>query len=276
MKTPYSFSVLRYVHDVATGEFVNVGVVLYAPGARFLSAKFTSRYSHITKVFSNVDGHHLKRVVQSLEANLIRAGESVHTRSMFDKQESVENVAAGILPPDDSSLQFSPQGYGITENPQEALKQLFDRFVQKYYAKAEKCGRTDEEVWQTFRKPLKEKHIIQSLMPKQITGKNYEHNFKHCWKNEKWHIYEPISFDLVSKNEIVEKANVWLGRVTSLADGGGPFKLNILLGAPQSGTLKQEFIKAQNIMYKIPNKPSFIQENEAESLAEHLKKEMGN
>jgi hypothetical protein len=29
MKTPYSFSVLRYIHDVVTGEFINVGVALF-------------------------------------------------------------------------------------------------------------------------------------------------------------------------------------------------------------------------------------------------------
>jgi hypothetical protein len=30
MKTPFSTVTFRYVHDVVTGEFVNVGVVLYA------------------------------------------------------------------------------------------------------------------------------------------------------------------------------------------------------------------------------------------------------
>jgi hypothetical protein len=33
MKTTYSFTILRYVHDIATGEFVNMGVALYAPEA---------------------------------------------------------------------------------------------------------------------------------------------------------------------------------------------------------------------------------------------------
>ena len=27
----YTYAVLRYVHDVTSGEFVNVGVALYAP-----------------------------------------------------------------------------------------------------------------------------------------------------------------------------------------------------------------------------------------------------
>ena len=30
MKTAYTFSVLRYVHDPVTAEFVNIGVALYA------------------------------------------------------------------------------------------------------------------------------------------------------------------------------------------------------------------------------------------------------
>lgn len=31
MKTTYSTITLRYVHDVVTGEFANIGVVLYPP-----------------------------------------------------------------------------------------------------------------------------------------------------------------------------------------------------------------------------------------------------
>ena len=31
MKTNYSTIILRYIHDVVTGEFANIGVVLYAP-----------------------------------------------------------------------------------------------------------------------------------------------------------------------------------------------------------------------------------------------------
>jgi hypothetical protein len=38
MKTAYTYTILRYVHDTATGEFVNVSVALYAPDANFVSA----------------------------------------------------------------------------------------------------------------------------------------------------------------------------------------------------------------------------------------------
>ena len=34
-KHPYTYTVLRYVHDTGTGEFANVGVVLTSPAAGY-------------------------------------------------------------------------------------------------------------------------------------------------------------------------------------------------------------------------------------------------
>jgi len=41
MKPQYSFTIVRYVHDVVGGEFVNVGVVLYAPDQDYVDAMCT-------------------------------------------------------------------------------------------------------------------------------------------------------------------------------------------------------------------------------------------
>ncbi|MGO9273834.1 MAG: DUF3037 domain-containing protein [Terriglobia bacterium] len=60
MKIPYTFSVLRYVHDPVTTEFVNVGVALYAPDAKYLSAICTPHYARLSdrlsEMFGRVDG----------------------------------------------------------------------------------------------------------------------------------------------------------------------------------------------------------------------------
>lgn len=108
----------------------------------------------------------------------------------------------------------------------------------------------------------------------QIVGENYDYEFKYCWKNEMWHAHEPVSFDLIEANSITSKANEWLGRISSLLDGGEPFKLNILLGSPQDERLKSAFIKAQNIMNKMSCKHEFIKEDDAEDFAGNLKKEI--
>jgi hypothetical protein len=33
---PYTYTILRYVHDIRTGEFLNVGVVLHVPATHNL------------------------------------------------------------------------------------------------------------------------------------------------------------------------------------------------------------------------------------------------
>ena len=55
-KTPYTYTVLRYVHDIATGEFLNVGVALYAPEPRFINVLCRTTYKRLRDVFPSLDG----------------------------------------------------------------------------------------------------------------------------------------------------------------------------------------------------------------------------
>ncbi len=275
MKTPYNFSVLRYIHDVVTGEFVNVGVVLYAPNTKFLSAICTSRYGRLSRMFTNVNGEHFKSVVRYIQAQLEEEGERLTNELPLNEiPKSVLEFTTKVLPRDDSSLQFSPEGFGITENPQVTLEHLYTRYVEQYFEKAERPVRTNEDVWRVFKKPMEEKRILANLVPHQISGKNYEYEFKYAWKNGLWNMQEPVSFDLQEAGSITDKANAWLGRITSLVDGGEEFKLNLLLGAPHDDQLKSAFIKAQNILHKLPCPHDFIREDEAELFAQELKHEI--
>ncbi len=64
MKTAYTYTVLRYVHDTATGEFVNTGVALYAPEARFAGALCRTTYGRLRKVFPGMDGESFKSLMR--------------------------------------------------------------------------------------------------------------------------------------------------------------------------------------------------------------------
>jgi hypothetical protein len=273
MKIPYTFSVLRYVHDILTGEFVNIGVILYAPKAKYLNAICTPRYTRLRKMFLDIDGDHFRKSVRYIQAKIEEEGERLLNELPFrDPPVSAKDFASKILPIDDSSLQFSPEGYGLTDNPEKTLEQIYNRYVEKYYEKSARPSRTDEDVWRVYKKPLEEKRILGHLKPHQIVGANYDHEFKYCWKNEKWHVNEPISFDLIDANEILDKAHKWKGRIESLMEGGEPFKFNVLLGSPRDEKVKSSFIKAQNILNTIPCEHDFIKEDEAEAFAEALKK----
>ncbi|RJQ46750.1 MAG: DUF3037 domain-containing protein [Nitrospiraceae bacterium] len=275
MKIPYTFSILRYMHDVLSGEFVNVGVVLFAPKAKYLNALCTSRYSRISKLFSDFDGEHFRKSVRYIQARLEEEGERLSNELPFNEAPTgAQNFAAKILPIDDSSLQFSSDGYGLTDDPEKTIEQLYNRYVEKYYVKAERPSRTDEEVWRVYKKPLEERRILGYLKAHKITGNNYDYEFPYSWKNETWHMNEPISFDLIDTDELLDKAHKWLGRMESLYDGGEKFKLNVLLGSPRDTRLKSSYLKAQNILNKMPCDHDFIKEEEADTFAEDLKKDI--
>jgi len=271
----YSFSILRYYHDILTGEFANVGVVLFIPDSYYLEAKFLNRYGRLSKMFLNVDGEHFKKVVQSIEYKLFEFSINLKRPNFFeDDVKILKTITSRALPIDDSSLQFSDDGFGITDNPSKTLEYLFERYVNANVDKENRQSRSDIEVWKFFRKPLEEKKVIQYLRPHKIISKNYEHKFEYAWKNDIWHLHEAVSFDLVESHSILEKANTWLGRGTTLNDSNEGFKLILLLGEPNDSNNKMAFTKALNIMNKMPCKKEFVQEREAKEFAEELENEL--
>jgi hypothetical protein len=73
---------------------------------------------------------------------------------------------------------------------------------------------------------------------------------------------------------IVDKANTWVGRITSLAEAEEKFKPYFLLGEPRESRLRTVFVKAQNILHKMPCDHDFVRETEADAFARNLKDEV--
>lgn len=274
MRTPYSFSVLRYVHDPVSQEFINIGVALYSQEAGFLRSVCTAHYARITRMFARIDGNRFQQLTRYIQEQVNIIGANLPLELPFEPARALEDLLARVLPPDDSSVQFSTAGVGVTRDPEKTLKELFDRYVDRYSMSAESVRRDDEDVWKTFREPLERRHITVYLTPKRIVSPNYEYEFQRARKNHVWHLYEPVSFDLMDGGSIVEKANRWLGRAISLNESTESFTIHMLLGGPQDSRLQTNFVKAQNILNKMPGMKEFIRESEADAFADELEKEV--
>ena len=51
----YSYTFLKYVHDVMTGEFINVGVVIHIPSKNIVRFKLRHTISRIKNAFPDFD-----------------------------------------------------------------------------------------------------------------------------------------------------------------------------------------------------------------------------
>ena len=274
MRKPYSFSVLRYVHDPVTQEFINIGVAVYSREAGFMRAVCTTHYARITRMFTKIDGNRFRQLTRYIQEQVSAIGEGLPSELPFETGGSIDQLLARVLPPDDSSVQFSRPGVGLSHDLEKATAELFERYVERYSLTNESSRRDDEDIWRTFRGPLEQRHITAHLVPKRIVAPNYDYEFQRAWKNGIWHVYEPVSFDMVDGGAIVDKANRWVGRATSLNDSSEQFELHLLLGEPQDSRLEGQFLKAQNILRKMPGKCELIRESEADAFAAEFEREI--
>jgi len=275
---PYSFSILRYFHDGVTSEFVNVGVAVYAGDIPYLKAKCTIQYGRITRMFDRIDGDRFKQMVRYIEEAVTNLGFRLRQRTLpfAEVATSLEALLQSVLPADDSAIQFSGPSYGVSADLDRTLAELYERYVERYGGEQEVPSRSDDEVWRVFRAPLERHHLLAHLTPKRISTPDYGYQFRAAWKNEIWHVYEPVSFDLVGPASLLEKANRWVGRSATLAESEEPFKMHLLIGEPQDESLRDVFNRASNILRRKMTGPTeLIMESEADAFANDLERELG-
>jgi hypothetical protein len=275
MKTPYTYSVLRYVHDITTGEFVNVGVVLHSREGRYASALCRSTFGRLSKTFPGMDGDAFKSLMRFVQSRIEEIGDGLARELPLNGlPASVMDIAHAVLPPDDSSLQWSPPGGGLADDLPVTLESLYDRLVTRYDERPQQERRSDEEVWRKFRRGLENRQVLKHLTPKKITVQDDEVEFQHAWKNGLWHCLEPVSFDLSSADSIREKAHKWLGQLLSVKDAKEPFKVYLLLGEPQQPALRPAFDQAVSILRRLPVNNEVVREERAGEFSEQFAREI--
>lgn len=270
-KQPYTFTVLRYVHDTGTGEFANVGVVLTSPEASYADAILRPTYGRLSKMFPGFDGDHFRRVIRHLQSRFDELSSQIREEmNLGERPANALDLAHRVIAPDDSSFQWSAMGSGLADDLPATLETIYHRMIELYDEKAKPDSRNDEAVWRVFKKGFEEKRILSRLHPKVIAVKDDEITFDHAWKNNLWHCMESVSFDLMQPQSIKDKAHNWLGRMTSIQETKEDFRVYFLIGEPQLDGSRRAFDQALNVLHKTPVPHEIIRENEAEHFAKEM------
>ena len=272
---PYTYTVLRYVHDTSTGEFANVGVVISAPSAKFADAILRPTYGRLSKMFPGMDGEHFRQVIRHLQSRFEEIASQVREEmDLGQKPTNAQELAFSVIAPDDSSFQWSAMGSGLAADLPVTLESIYQKMVERYDDRQKTESRSDELVWKSFKKRLEERKVLSRLHPKTISVQDDEVTFSHAWKNHQWHCMETLSFDLMQPQSIREKAHSWLGKMTSIKDAMEKFRVCYLVGEPQLEGSRRAFEQALNVLHKTPVEHEIIREHEAESFAAEVAKEI--
>ena len=274
-KQPYSYTILRYVHDVMTGEFVNVGVIMHVPSQRRVITKIRNTIGRVTSVFPDLDRDEFTSEMNAVQREFANvAKERVRDNFIFADMDATAYARLAI-PPDDSSLQWSSLGSGLTNNIDQTFERLYERFVSRYDTNARHC-RSDDDVWSPVLQMLEERKIASHLQEKTISGPVDNVQFKHAWKNRSWHVYVPISFDLSDADDIKTKAREWLGHLTAVVAGdhAETFKPHFIVGAPRDPMLRNAYESAVAILRRAPNEPEIFDETQIDELIARIEDEV--
>ena len=272
-KMSYTYTVLRYVHDTSTAEFVNVGIVLHCASHRYLGAKFRHTYRRLSALFPDLDASAFRSSMTTIERALKSAGDVYKKIDLFRPDADAVQLARSVLPADDSSLQWSPVGSGLTADPTAELDRLYARLVGSYDERPER-RRSDADVWRPVRERLDQARLTSKLKVKVIRGADDALEFQHAWKNGVWHCYEALSFDLADADGIKRKAREWMGHLTAVRDAPERFKPYFIVGAPTNTKLMPAYRDAMAILKKSPVETEVVPEAEADKLVAMIEAEL--
>src|SRR5262245_54583030 len=125
-KVPYTYTVLRYVHDVMTAEFINVGVVMHVPSEQRVLAKTRTMIGRIRAVFPDLDRKAFSSSMRSVQRAFSKVEKENANAGLLVSDSDASAFARRAVPADDSSLQWSPVGSGLTNS----VEQTFDRLYE--------------------------------------------------------------------------------------------------------------------------------------------------
>jgi hypothetical protein len=278
MKTPYNYALVRYKHDVVSGECLNIGVIVSAPTQHFFQARLSSQYSRLSKAFANFDSAHYKNVIAKLRQGFMRIEKQFSRQAnelpFENMPHALNEIISTILPPNDTAFQIDVVGGGLSMNLEKTVESLFKRYVQQNILSKERENKNDEDVWKSFEDVFREQNILEHLYPKTIRTPEIEVLFSHCWKNGTYRAYQPLSLDLVEGHTIEDKVCKWYGKLASLADAEEPIDVSFLVGLPEQEDLRERAKRSLRLMNKLLLQPEIVFEEERFGLAERVAAEI--
>lgn len=270
----YQYQIIKYQHDHFTGEFVNVGVVVYSKEYRFLKSKTTSKYQRITHMFPDANGQWVIRVLNNFKSRLNKVAKELD--ELFSPSEQLELITNQILIRDNNTIQLSEVKSAIDIDLEAALDDLYNSQVERYLpVKENSQSLLDDDVWKLKYKNYFEKYGVDKRLklhevqvPKDVL------TFDKSWKNEIWHCYEPLSFFLKESESVKDKVYKWAGKLQGLQQSKEPLHLTLMTSiSPKHKELMSfinEYLKVSSGNLTV----DIVTDDQAESLAIDIKNKM--
>jgi len=267
------------VHEPLSGEFANVGVLLWAPGSRFLGFRASQKFRRLSHFFHGFQQQDYRNLIARIETQFEKLGARLdHSQDVLpfkESPQSARDLALKVIPHDDAALQWSLSGGGMTASPSAELETLFQEAVARHYDSADEARRDDSTIYREFYSRAFESPLVKPFMSEhEITTPFATHLFPQAWKNGVWNVYQPLSFDFKRSENIRHKAHQWESLTRFLTQSPEQPKIHLLLAAP-GGDQRAAYGKAKDLLHA-SGVVTLVEENEAADFAQDLQRRVAD
>ena len=275
--TAYHVAILRYVHDVSTEEFVNIGVVMWIPERAKLLFRVTDRCGRLFSFFRNIDKQSYRKMIRNLKwtAEFEWASDNLATTHLFKNNANHPlEIFHQIVKEDASCFQWSRLMSGITQDAEKRFEELFEEFVTFHDSPAPslRC-RSNTEIWAHVDHVLKINYLDRKVeYGVKLETPSYHYSFRMGWNNGIRQVLEPISFALKSPTKIVDRANIWSGRLFNLSKIND-FGLTAVIATPENDNM-EAFNDGWEILKDARSIRKIITEDELYDYMSEIKKDL--
>lgn len=269
----YTYCVVSYSHDVAAGERLNVGVVLFSHEPRYLGWKLDCDARGFAKIFHGFNRSLHKKVLGQLEDALDR----IKTQPMLFPVNSATDLLRQIWP--DRGFRYTwqdakPGVYGHESQLPGEVEALYAAFIGKQRPTNQLSStRTDANVMGQLRRELQQKVDFRMLKPVGLNVGPVEFKFDFTHRNGSLNIFEPISLDLSGADEIRDKTLRYLGYGDVLAEAHQA-RFLFALGRPQDPSCAQAYETAKGWLAAMRAPSQVFDEDQVDEIGDALRRIM--
>ncbi|MEO6037155.1 MAG: DUF3037 domain-containing protein [Saprospiraceae bacterium] len=243
----YQYQILRYRHDVATGEFANVGLVFFEPAGQVLRVEVVDKYRRLSEFFGAISGTALLRTLRNLKQNLQKMAEEMRYELNRTQPHSVTDVTNAVLPKDDNALFFSEVFSGWHFEATLAFEELRERILLRYLETTVE-RHDDNYAWKHIYKEYFDRYgITEKLRPQVVKTPNDKFEFDKTCQNGALHCFQSLSFDLSDESRIKDKMYRWVGKIAELRQSTEPLNIYLLSALPPKPALQDLLEQKLNI-----------------------------
>lgn len=221
MNTACHYAIVRFMPFVETGEFANVGVVMFAPNARYFGFKLLgNRYARVTNFFEQMDAKVFRASMGTFREELQRIDGMLKQMGTDRRMKSLDRDGAvrlwgEIIKPRETMLRFSDSRVVLAEEPRAKMLALFEYYVERNFVNRE----YQEQILERgVRGWLRDAKLLNQFHAGRVGNDEYHAQFPFVAgpddKPEK--IIKPLNLDYPEASKIIDHGGQWVVRINAL------------------------------------------------------------